>query len=104
MLEALSYGRPVIVPPVGGVAEVNVHIKIGFAIDGRNLTTSQQALGLLATNSTCYVRMATATRQRAASFAPSRFASQVLAPFRAGPPVAAPRPPVPVALAGSAEA
>ena len=76
VLEALSYGRPVIVPPVGGVAEVNVHTQTGFAVDGRNLTTLQQALRLLANNSACYVRMATAARLRAAAFAPSRFAEQ----------------------------
>ncbi|WP_210517306.1 glycosyltransferase family 4 protein [Hymenobacter terricola] len=104
VLEAMSYGRPVIVPPVGGVAEVNVHTHTGFAINGRNLPALQQALGLLANNSACYVRMATAARQRAAAFAPGCFAGQVLATFRAGQPVAAHLPLVPVALGELAEA
>ena len=90
VLEAMSYGRPVIVPRVGGVAEVNVHTHTGFAIDGRNLGALQQALRLLAGNSRCYVRMATAARQRAAAFAPSRFAEQVRQAFVAVRPLAAP--------------
>jgi glycosyltransferase involved in cell wall biosynthesis len=87
ILEAMSYGRPVIVPPVGGVAEVNVHSHTGFAIDGRNLASLQHALRLLANNSGCYVRMAAAARQRAAAFAPSRFAEQVRQTFRAVQPL-----------------
>ena len=90
VLEAMSYGRPVIVPRVGGVAEVNVHTHTGFAIDGRNLGALQQALRLLAGNSRRYVRMATAARQRAAAFAPSRFAEQVRQAFVAVRPLAAP--------------
>ncbi|MBU6121967.1 glycosyltransferase family 4 protein [Hymenobacter siberiensis] len=102
ILEAMSYGRPVIVPPVGGVAEVNVHTHTGFAINGRHLEALQQALGLLAHNSACYVRMATAARQRAASFAPSRFAGQVLATFRAEQPGATAPAPTPVPMAPDA--
>ena len=90
VLEAMSYGRPVIVPPVGGVAEVNVHTHTGFAIDGRNLGALQQALRLLAGNSRRYVRMATAARQRATAFAPSRFAEQLCQAFVAVRPLAAP--------------
>ena len=90
VLEALSYGRPVIVPPVGGVAEVNVHTHTGFAIDGRNLTALQQALRLLASNSDCYLRMAAAARLRATAFAPDRFAEQIRQAFAAVPPQPAP--------------
>ena len=88
VLEAMSYGRPVLVPPVGGVAEVNVHTHTGFAIDGRNLTALQHALRLLAGNSRRYVRMAAAARLRAAAFAPSRFAEQVRQVFLAVQPQA----------------
>jgi L-malate glycosyltransferase len=89
VLEAFSYGRPVLVPPVGGVAEVNVHTKTGFAIDGRNLAALQQALRLLAGNSRRYARMAAAARQRAAAFGPARFAEQLRQAF-APVPIAAP--------------
>jgi glycosyltransferase involved in cell wall biosynthesis len=82
VLEGLAYGRPVIVPPVGGVAEVNVHPHTGFAINGRDLGPLQHALRRLHRNSPFYARMAAAARQRAAAFGPARFAEQVLAVLR----------------------
>jgi glycosyltransferase involved in cell wall biosynthesis len=82
ILEGLAYGRPVIVPPVGGVAEVNVHAATGFAINGRDLSALQHALRLLHQNGPFYARMAAAARQRAAVFAPACFAEQVLAVMR----------------------
>jgi glycosyltransferase involved in cell wall biosynthesis len=81
ILEGLAYGRPVIVPPVGGVAEVNVHTHTGFAIDGRDLPALQHALRLLHRNGPVYARMAAAARKRAATFGPERFAEQVLRVF-----------------------
>ena len=77
VLEALSYGRPVVVPPVGGVAEVNVVGQTGFALDGRELPRLVQALELLRRHPATYARMAAAARQRAATFAPEAFAHQV---------------------------
>ncbi|RSK43106.1 glycosyltransferase [Hymenobacter rigui] len=77
VLEALSYGRPVVVPPVGGVAEVNVVGQTGFALNGRELPRLVQALELLHRNAITYARMAAAARQRAAAFAPEAFARQV---------------------------
>ncbi|RYD86761.1 MAG: glycosyltransferase, partial [Sphingobacteriales bacterium] len=41
ILEGLAYGRPVIVPPVGGVAEVNVHTCTGFARFEMSTTSSR---------------------------------------------------------------
>ncbi|MBD2769114.1 glycosyltransferase family 4 protein [Hymenobacter sp. BT664] len=104
VLEAMSYGRPVLVPPVGGVAEVNVHAKTGFAIDGRDLEALQQALRLLAGNSHRYACMAAAARQQAATFGRGRFAEQLRQAF-APVSVAAPTPAraaelAPAALAG----
>jgi glycosyltransferase involved in cell wall biosynthesis len=82
ILEALSYGRPVIVPPVGGVAEVNEHARTGFAINGRDLPALVHALRLLHGHAGLYARLATAARQRAAVFAPERFAEQLRQVFR----------------------
>ena len=90
VLEALAYGRPVLVPPVGGVAEVNVTDRTGFAIDGRDGAALQQALRLLAFNSRRYARMAAAARQRAAAFGPARFAEQLRLVFAPEPAVAPP--------------
>ncbi|TVT43574.1 glycosyltransferase family 4 protein [Hymenobacter setariae] len=81
ILEGLAYGRPVIVPPVGGVTEVNVHAHTGFAIDGRSLEALRHALRLLHRNGSVYARMAAAARKRADTFAPERFAEQVLHTF-----------------------
>jgi glycosyltransferase involved in cell wall biosynthesis len=81
VLEGLAYGRPVVVPPVGGVAEVNQHPHTGFALNGRDLPALQQALGLLHANTRLYARMAAAARQRALAFAPTRFANQLLDAF-----------------------
>lgn len=77
VLEALQYGRPVVVPPVGGVAEVNVVGQTGFAIDGRDLPRLTQALQLLRRHPATYARMALACRHRAAAFAPDEFARHI---------------------------
>jgi L-malate glycosyltransferase len=91
VLEALSYGRPVVVPPVGGVAEVNVVGQTGFAINGQDLPRLVQALELLRRHPGTYARLAAAARQRAATFAPEAFAHQVQQCFAAAEaPVLAP--------------
>lgn len=74
VLEALRYGRPVIVPPVGGVAEVNIEGETGYAIDGRDLPALVRALRVLSTHPEQYAQMAAAGRRRAARFTPEQFA------------------------------
>jgi glycosyltransferase involved in cell wall biosynthesis len=83
ILEAMQYGKPVIVPTVGGVAEVNLVGQTGFAIDGRDLAALQRALCLLKENPRAYSRMARACRERAAEFTPHRFAEQIQHYFQA---------------------
>ncbi|MGI4864394.1 MAG: glycosyltransferase family 4 protein [Janthinobacterium lividum] len=90
VLEGLAYGRPVIVPPVGGVAEVNQHPHTGFALNGRDLPALQHALRLLHHNPPCYARMAAAARQRALAFAPEQFAGQLCAALAPWLPTAEP--------------
>jgi len=82
ILEAMQYGKPVIVPPVGGVSEVNQVEQTGFAIDGRDLPALQTALELLHHSPPIYARMAEACRRRAADFAPRCFTEQVQHCFR----------------------
>ncbi|WBO85406.1 glycosyltransferase family 4 protein [Hymenobacter yonginensis] len=82
ILEALQHGRPVLVPTVGGVSEVNQVGQTGFAIDGHDLPALQLALNLLATNRPTYLRMAAACRHRAAHFSPARFAEQLQQHFQ----------------------
>lgn len=83
ILEAMYYGRPVVVPPVGGVSEVNLIGQTGFAIDGRDLPALQQALLLLRNNPRAYARMSAACLQRAAAFSPARFGEQIRRHFQA---------------------
>ena len=83
ILEALQYGRPVIVPPVGGVSEVSLAGHTGFALDGRDLPALRTALELLRHCPRTYARFSQAGRQRAAEFAPQRFAEQIRQVFAA---------------------
>ena len=103
ILEALSYGRPVIVPPVGGVAEVNEHARTGFAINGRDLPALVHSLRLLRSHGSLYARLAAAARQRAATFAPEHFAGQLRQVFAELLPLATPAAPL-AAAATSAPA
>ena len=90
VLEGLAYGRPVIVPPVGGVAEVNLPARTGFALNGRDLPALQQTLRLLHADPRQYAHLAAAARQRALAFAPHQFATQLRAVFAELLPVAEP--------------
>lgn len=83
ILEAMQYGKPVIVPVVGGVAEVNIVGETGFAIDGSNLSALEHALQLLQHFPHKYAAMSAACRRRAAEFAPSRFSEQINQQFAA---------------------
>jgi glycosyltransferase involved in cell wall biosynthesis len=104
ILEALSYGRPVIVPPVGGVAEVNEHTRTGFAINGRDLPALVHALRLLHGHTGLYARLAAAARRRATAFAPEQFAGQMQQVFAELLPLPSPAAPLvtaaPLAPAG----
>jgi glycosyltransferase involved in cell wall biosynthesis len=83
ILEAMQYGKPVIVPVVGGVAEVNIVGQTGFAIDGRDCSALERALHLLQQFPHKYAAMSAACRRRAAEFSPTRFAEQINQQFEA---------------------
>ncbi|MBF9239670.1 glycosyltransferase [Hymenobacter sp. BT683] len=83
ILEAMQYGKPVIVPVVGGMAEVNIVGETGFAIDSRDLPALERALHLLQQFPRKYAAMSAACRRRAAEFAPSRFSEQINQQFEA---------------------
>ncbi len=92
ILEALRYGRPVLVPTVGGVGEVNVEAETGFAIDGRDLPALCRTLRLLHSDGALYARLSAAATQRAATFSPDRFEQHIRRTFRALAPVTASTP------------
>ena len=83
ILEAMQYGKPVIVPVVGGVGEVNVAGETGFAIDGRDRAALERALLLLQQFPRKYAAMSAACRRRAAAFAPGHFSEQIIRHFEA---------------------
>lgn len=83
VLEAMQYGKPVIVPVVGGVTEVNIVGETGFAIDGRDLSALERALHLLQKFPRKYAAMSAACQRRADEFAPGRFSEQIRQQFEA---------------------
>ncbi|NID09891.1 glycosyltransferase family 4 protein [Fibrivirga algicola] len=81
ILEGMLCGRPVLVPPVGGVRELIDDGVEGFVVDALNLPPVVDALRRLSSDITLYMRMAEAARSRAASFSGSAFRRQILAVF-----------------------
>lgn len=57
ILEAMSYGLPTIVPPVGGVVELVEDGENGFLIDSKNLNLITEKLNLLLQNESVYNQM-----------------------------------------------
>jgi glycosyltransferase involved in cell wall biosynthesis len=57
ILEAMAYGLPTIVPPVGGVIELVEEGKNGYLIDSKNIALISKKLNDLLLNSTLYSQM-----------------------------------------------
>ncbi|WP_264566412.1 glycosyltransferase family 4 protein [Flavobacterium sp. N3904] len=57
ILEAMAYGLPTIVPPVGGVIELVEEGKNGYLIDSKNIALISKKLNDLFVNSTLYSQM-----------------------------------------------
>jgi len=57
ILEAMAYGLPTIVPPVGGVIELVEEGKNGYLIDSKNIALISKKLNELLLNSTLYSQM-----------------------------------------------
>lgn len=79
ILEAMAFGVPVIVPPVGGPPELVSDGVHGFLVDSRDhALLRERVLQLHRDPSTCF-RMSRAGRERAREFSPARFADQIAA-------------------------
>jgi len=77
ILEAMAFGVPVIVPPVGGPTElidVGVH---GFMVDSRDQADLLKRVLQLHADPDLCLRMSRACRERAKDFSPESFASNV---------------------------
>jgi glycosyltransferase involved in cell wall biosynthesis len=68
ILEAMYYGIPCIVPPVGGPVELIDDGKEGFLIDQRNLNEITEKISLIATDSALYQNLSTAALRKAKYF------------------------------------
>ncbi|MCM2265962.1 MAG: glycosyltransferase family 4 protein [Desulfuromonadales bacterium] len=79
ILEAMAFGIPVIVPPVGGPAELVVDGVHGFQVNAYDQALLTEKLLLLYQDRLLCERMSQACRQRAAEFSPEAFAENILA-------------------------
>jgi glycosyltransferase involved in cell wall biosynthesis len=68
LAEAMSFGIPVIAPPVGGPAEIVTHGVEGYCIDSRDIATLRAAILALADEPGTHAAMARAARARARDF------------------------------------
>lgn len=68
LAEAMSFGIPVIAPPVGGPAEIVTHGVEGYCIDSRDIPALRSAILALAEEPGPYAAMARAARARARDF------------------------------------
>lgn len=75
ILEAMAFGVPVIVPPVGGPAELVSDAVQGFVVDSRNIELLSERLLALADNSALCNAMSLSARQRAQNFSSQVFAA-----------------------------
>jgi L-malate glycosyltransferase len=73
VLEAMYYGRPVIVPPVGGVTELVEDGCEGFYVDSRRIGDIVTAICMLVENAGIYRRMARAAYRKAQRFSKAGF-------------------------------
>lgn len=78
IVEAMSHGLPVIVPPVGGPAEIVRHGVEGFLVPGTDMQAIAARLEQWLTDPDCYQVFSRRARARAADFCPQAFERALL--------------------------
>ncbi|QBN17528.1 glycosyltransferase family 4 protein [Flavobacterium nackdongense] len=73
VLEAMAYGLPTIVPPVGGVVELVEERKNGFLMDSKNINLISEKLQLMLQNQTIYNQMSTYAYEKSKFFSEDYF-------------------------------
>ncbi len=76
-LEAMAYGTPVIVPPVGGIAEISPNKSVGYHIHPKHINTLSQTIKHLACNKTLYDDLSRRAYAHSTLFSSSVFQSQM---------------------------
>lgn len=76
ILEAMAYGLPTIVPPVGGVVELVENGVNGFLIDSENLTLISKKLNFLFKNHTIYNQMSKEALEKSKFFCKDYFENE----------------------------
>jgi glycosyltransferase involved in cell wall biosynthesis len=79
ILEAMAFGIPVIVPPVGGPVELVKDGVHGFRVDSRNFQELLDRVLQLSVDQQLCLQMSKACRERAKHFSPEIFAENILA-------------------------
>lgn len=72
-LEAMVYGKPVIVPPVGGITELINDGVEGFRVDSRNVNEVVEKIKLLSTDPALYAEMSIKAKLRSNAFTQQMF-------------------------------
>lgn len=73
VLEAMFYGRPTIVPPVGGVKEIVLDNESAYCISVKNLALVKAKLKTLLSNTDLYSSFAEQAKFKAQEFLPEKF-------------------------------
>lgn len=79
LVEAMTFGLPVIAPPVGGPVEIVTHGTDGYCIDSRDGAALHEAVLKLADDPKTYDAMARAARKRAQDFSFEAYAAALRA-------------------------
>ncbi|WLE00544.1 glycosyltransferase family 4 protein (plasmid) [Agrobacterium leguminum] len=74
LIEAMSFGVPVVAPPVGGPTEIVTGGEEGFLIDSRNPEALVEAVQLLADDPGLSMKMSAAARKKSAQFSQEAYA------------------------------
>lgn len=84
LLEAMSFGVPVIAPPVGGPAELVEDGAQGYLVDSRDAEALRAAVAQLAGDAALCMRLSAACRSRARELSPETFQAAIRAAVLGG--------------------
>ena len=77
ILEAMSYGKPIISTPVGGIPNIVKHTQNGFLVTPGNLVELKESIEYFLENSSETVRMGSLSEEIAINFLPDAVAAQL---------------------------